>query len=116
MPIQSRRPPAPGLPHEMRDAGRGEPLRIDAGGVQRRGETERARRRAPPAGRRLSSPPHFSRIGGTCPLWNVDDAFAQPGRILTQLAVMPDERAFPAVGSALVVDENQSRFSPYPAS
>lgn len=127
---------------------------------------------------------HFSRIGGTCPLWNVYEAFAQPGRILTQLAAMPDERAylwvartvsrgyggfgaasktfsvglgcdlrhaerlvyskgldlkdkggftpigagckvcprancpqraFPAVGSALLVDENQSRFSPYPA-
>ncbi|SMB31539.1 conserved protein of unknown function [Sterolibacterium denitrificans] len=128
---------------------------------------------------------HFSRIGGTCPLWNVYEAFAQPGRILTQLAVMPDERAylwiartvsrghggfgapgktfsvglgcdlqhaerlvyskgldlkdksgftpigagckvcprahcpqraFPAVGSTLIVDENQSRFTPYPAS
>ncbi len=127
---------------------------------------------------------HFSRIGGTCPLWNVYEAFAQPGRILTQLAAMPDERAylwvartvsrgyggfgaasktfsvglgcdlrhaerlvyskgldlkdkggftpigagckvcprancpqraFPAVGSSLLVDENQSRFSPYPA-
>ena len=27
---------------------------------------------------------HFSRIGGTCPLWNVYEAFASPGRILTQ--------------------------------
>ena len=128
---------------------------------------------------------HFSRIGGTCPLWNVYEAFAQPGRIQTQLAAMPDDRAylwiartvsrgyggfgapsktfsvglgcdlhhaerlvyskglnlkekdgftpigagckvcprtncpqraFPAAGRALVVDENQSRFSPYPAS
>jgi XRE family transcriptional regulator, fatty acid utilization regulator len=37
---------------------------------------------------------HFSRIGGTCPLWNVYEAFAQPGRILTQLAQMPDGRTY----------------------
>ncbi len=37
---------------------------------------------------------HFSRIGGTCPLWNVYEAFAQPGRILTQLARMPDGRTY----------------------
>lgn len=37
---------------------------------------------------------HFSRVGGTCPLWNVYEAFAQPGRILTQLAQMPDERTY----------------------
>ena len=37
---------------------------------------------------------HFSRIGGTCPLWNVYEAFASPGRILTQLARMPDERTY----------------------
>ncbi len=37
---------------------------------------------------------HFSRTGGTCPLWNVYDAFSQPGKILTQLARMPDERTY----------------------
>lgn len=37
---------------------------------------------------------HFSRIGGTCPLWNVYEAFAHPGRVLTQLARMPDGRAY----------------------
>jgi XRE family transcriptional regulator, fatty acid utilization regulator len=37
---------------------------------------------------------HFSRIGGTCPLWNVYEAFAAPGRIVTQYARMPDERAY----------------------
>ncbi|MDR3351723.1 MAG: short-chain fatty acyl-CoA regulator family protein [Zoogloeaceae bacterium] len=37
---------------------------------------------------------HFSRIGGSCPLWNLYEAFAQPGRILTQLATMPDGRAY----------------------
>jgi predicted transcriptional regulator/DNA-binding XRE family transcriptional regulator len=126
---------------------------------------------------------HFSRVGGTCPLWNVYEAFAQPGRILVQLAQMPDgrtylwiartvshgqrafgapekvfaiglgcdvrhahrlvysrgldlrdlgtatpigmgckvcerpacpQRAFPPVGRQLAVDENESRFEPYP--
>lgn len=37
---------------------------------------------------------HFSRVGGTCPLWNVYDAFAQPGRVLTQVARMPDDRTY----------------------
>ncbi len=35
---------------------------------------------------------HFSKTGGSCPLWNVYEAFAQPGRILPQLASMPDGR------------------------
>ena len=125
---------------------------------------------------------HFSRVGGTCPLWNVYEAFAQPGRIVPQMARMPDgrtdlwiartvaqgrpgygargktfsvglgcdirhaprlvyskgldlrdpdaatpigmgckvcertdcpQRAFPFIGRALEVDENQSRFVPY---
>jgi predicted transcriptional regulator/transcriptional regulator with XRE-family HTH domain len=33
---------------------------------------------------------HFSKIGGTCPLWNIFEAFATPGRISIQLAQMPD--------------------------
>lgn len=33
---------------------------------------------------------HFSRVGGTCPLWVVYEAFSQPGRILRQIARMPD--------------------------
>lgn len=37
---------------------------------------------------------HFSRAGGTCPLWNVYEAFGQPGRILPQLARMPDGRTY----------------------
>lgn len=36
---------------------------------------------------------HFSRSGGSCPLWTVYDAFAQPGRIVRQLAAMPDGRS-----------------------
>ncbi|WP_044536142.1 short-chain fatty acyl-CoA regulator family protein [Bradyrhizobium sp. LTSP885] len=37
---------------------------------------------------------HFSRVGGTCPLWNVYEAFASPGKILTQIARMPDDRTY----------------------
>jgi predicted transcriptional regulator/DNA-binding XRE family transcriptional regulator len=37
---------------------------------------------------------HFSRVGGSCPLWNVYEAFAQPGRVLTQIARMPDGRTY----------------------
>lgn len=37
---------------------------------------------------------HFSRTGGACPLWNVYEAFGQPDRILRQVAVMPDGRAY----------------------
>ena len=32
----------------------------------------------------------FARFGGACPLWNVHQAFEQPGRILRQLAETPD--------------------------
>jgi predicted transcriptional regulator/transcriptional regulator with XRE-family HTH domain len=37
---------------------------------------------------------HFSRGGGSCPLWNVYEAFTTPGRILTQVAEMPDGRSY----------------------
>ncbi|MFC4127300.1 short-chain fatty acyl-CoA regulator family protein [Nocardia rhizosphaerae] len=37
---------------------------------------------------------HFSRVGGSCPLWVVHDAFATPGRIRTQIAAMPDGRKY----------------------
>jgi predicted transcriptional regulator/DNA-binding XRE family transcriptional regulator len=37
---------------------------------------------------------HFSHTGGTCPLWNVYAAFAQPARVLTQVARMPDGRTY----------------------
>jgi predicted transcriptional regulator/transcriptional regulator with XRE-family HTH domain len=32
----------------------------------------------------------FARFGGTCPLWNVHEAFAHEGRTLVQVAEMPD--------------------------
>lgn len=37
---------------------------------------------------------HFSHIGGSCPLWIVYEAFNQPGRVLTQIARMPDGRRY----------------------
>ncbi|MCX5001340.1 short-chain fatty acyl-CoA regulator family protein [Streptomyces sp. NBC_00638] len=37
---------------------------------------------------------HFSRAGGTCPLWNVYEAFAVPGRIHVQVAEMPDGQGY----------------------
>jgi len=50
------------------------------------------------AGNILKSQPakafHFSRVGGSCPLWVVHDAFVQPGRIVVQVAQMPDGRSY----------------------
>jgi predicted transcriptional regulator/transcriptional regulator with XRE-family HTH domain len=37
---------------------------------------------------------HFSRVGGTCPLWIVYEAFSRPQQIVTQLARMPDGRTY----------------------
>jgi predicted transcriptional regulator/transcriptional regulator with XRE-family HTH domain len=37
---------------------------------------------------------HFSSHGGTCPLWNVYETFANPGKILVQIAQMPDGRNY----------------------
>ncbi|MFC4126506.1 short-chain fatty acyl-CoA regulator family protein [Nocardia rhizosphaerae] len=37
---------------------------------------------------------HFSRVGGSCPLWVTHEAFAHPGRTLTQIAEMPDGRRY----------------------
>lgn len=37
---------------------------------------------------------HFSRVGGSCPLWKIYEAFASPGQILTQVASMPDGKAY----------------------
>lgn len=128
---------------------------------------------------------HFSRAGGSCPLWVIYDAFGAPGKVLTQVAELPDgkkyfwiartvshasgghtdpgktfaiglgcelhnahrlvyshglalddtaattpigpgckicdrpacpQRAFPAIGKQLTVDENSSTFNPYPTT
>ncbi|GAA3525078.1 short-chain fatty acyl-CoA regulator family protein [Amycolatopsis ultiminotia] len=37
---------------------------------------------------------HFSRVGGSCPLWIVYEAFGAPGRILTQIAELPDGKKY----------------------
>ena len=37
---------------------------------------------------------HFSRVGGTCPLWIVYEAFSQPDKVLSQIARMPDGRSY----------------------
>lgn len=44
--------------------------------------------------RQSATPFHFSRTGGTCPLWTVYDAFSRPGQVLRQIAEMPDGRAY----------------------
>jgi len=44
---------------------------------------------------------HFARFGGTCPKWNVHEAFANPGRILVQLAKMPDGSSYICVARAI---------------
>jgi XRE family transcriptional regulator, fatty acid utilization regulator len=51
---------------------------------------------------------HFSSSGGTCPLWNVYDTFANPGKILVQLAQMPDGRNYMWV--ARTVERRASRY------
>lgn len=51
---------------------------------------------------------HFSSSGGTCPLWNVYETFANPGKILVQLAEMPDGRNYMWV--ARTVERRASRY------
>ena len=51
---------------------------------------------------------HFSASGGTCPLWNVYETFASPGKILTQVAQMPDGREYFWV--ARTVERRAARF------
>ncbi|GAA4387650.1 acetate metabolism transcriptional regulator RamB [Tsukamurella soli] len=51
---------------------------------------------------------HFSASGGTCPLWNVYETFAWPGKILVQLAEMPDGRNYLWV--ARTVERRAARF------
>ena len=51
---------------------------------------------------------HFSSSGGTCPLWNVYETFANPGKILVQVAQMPDGRNYMWV--ARTVERRASRY------
>jgi predicted transcriptional regulator/transcriptional regulator with XRE-family HTH domain len=51
---------------------------------------------------------HFSSSGGTCPLWNVYETFANPGKILVQIAQMPDGRHYMWV--ARTVERRAARY------
>jgi len=51
---------------------------------------------------------HFSSSGGTCPLWNVYETFANPGKILVQIAQMPDGRHYMWV--ARTIERRASRY------
>ncbi|OYO11629.1 Cro/Cl family transcriptional regulator [Enemella evansiae] len=44
--------------------------------------------------RQSATPFHFSRVGGSCPLWVVYEAFSSPGRIVTQIAELPDGKKY----------------------
>jgi XRE family transcriptional regulator, fatty acid utilization regulator len=44
----------------------------------------------------------FARFGGACPLWNIHEAFGHPGRILVQIAEMPDGVRYLCVGRSIV--------------
>jgi len=44
----------------------------------------------------------FARFGGTCPLWNVHDAFARPDAWLVQLAQMPDGVRYVSIAKGVV--------------
>lgn len=37
---------------------------------------------------------HFSKFGGTCPLWNIHNSFQTPGTVHTQLIQMPDDTTY----------------------
>ncbi len=51
---------------------------------------------------------HFSSSGGTCPLWNVYETFANPGKIGVQIAQMPDGRNYMWV--ARTIERRASRY------
>lgn len=51
---------------------------------------------------------HFSTSGGTCPLWNVYETFSYPGKIMTQIAQMPDGRRY--LWTARTVERRAQRY------
>lgn len=51
---------------------------------------------------------HFASQGGGCPLWHVHMAFSSPGRIITQVAEMPDGTRF--FGMARTVERGGGAF------
>ena len=44
----------------------------------------------------------FARFGGACPLWNVHEAFSHPGRILVQVAEMPDSVRYLCMARSII--------------
>jgi predicted transcriptional regulator len=44
----------------------------------------------------------FARFGGTCPMWNVHDAFSRPDAWMVQLAEMPDGLRYVCVAKGVV--------------
>lgn len=51
----------------------------------------------------------FARYGGTCPLWNVHEAVAAPGRILVQIVETPDGVRYVSMAMGLL--KKSGRFS-----
>jgi len=51
---------------------------------------------------------HFASQGGGCPLWHVHDAFSSPGRIITQVAELPDGTRF--FGMARTIERGGGAF------
>lgn len=51
---------------------------------------------------------HFSRFGGTCPRWNIHDAFRQSGRVMTQIIQMEDQTRYFSISRT--VSRNRSGF------
>ena len=44
----------------------------------------------------------FARYGGSCPLWNVHEAFTAPGRIFVQVAETPDGVRYLSVARSII--------------
>ena len=49
---------------------------------------------------------HFSRFGGTCPIWNIHATFMNRGEVLTQIIEMPDDTQYFSIARTV------SRLSP----
>ena len=44
----------------------------------------------------------FARFGGACPLWNIHEAFAMPGRIFVQVAEMPEGTRYLSIARSII--------------
>ena len=52
---------------------------------------------------------HFARFGGTCPKWNIHEAFRSPGRTLTQLMELEDGSRYFAITRSVSTQEPGGR-------